>query len=172
MCFVSGEYIFNDKNDWNVYIFLIFLIGEISFGKLSIINLFFGYKILLFDIEVFMLRVCRVKYFEKLIIIICNEKDEELKSMMFKNIYDMVMVLEVFVKIGDFVIRYVDIMVLIDFIKVSFDFIWVVYVIFLRCVYRRKEKVRKEENMWGRERVVNRLNYIIWGYLENGKKGK
>lgn len=124
------------------------------------------------DIEASTSRVCRVKYSEKLTITTRNEKDEELKSMTFKNTHDMAMALEVLAKTGDPVIRYVDIMVPTAFIKVSFDFIWVVYAIFLRCAHRRTEKVRKEENMWGRERVVNRLNYIIWGYLENGKKGK
>lgn len=91
--------------------------GETSSGKSSIINLLLGHMILPSDIEASTSRVCRVKYSEKLTITTRNEKDEELKSMTFKNTHDMAMALEVLAKTGDPVIRYVDIMVPTAFIK-------------------------------------------------------
>lgn len=80
--------------------------------------MFFEKKIFLIGIKVCMLRVCRVKYFERLSILICNKNDEELFNMMFKNMNDMVIILEIFVKIKDLFIRYIDIMILGVFVKV------------------------------------------------------
>lgn len=68
-----------------------FLLGEISFGKLSIINLIFGEKILFIGIGVFILRVCRVKYFYCYKVFIKDRRGEILgKKMLFENLKEMV----------------------------------------------------------------------------------
>lgn len=74
-----------------------FILGEISFGKLSIINLIVGEKIFLIGIIVLMLRVCRIRYLEYMMILICNKNEMEFKYMIFIERNKMVEILLDFV---------------------------------------------------------------------------
>lgn len=58
-------------------------IGEISSGKLSIVNVVIGEKIFFIGIEVIIIKVCRVRYFEELIFVIWDEDDEDYKDWIF-----------------------------------------------------------------------------------------
>lgn len=73
-----------EVNVYNYFKFLIYIfvyIGEISSGKFIIVNVIIGEKILFIGIEVIIIRVCRVKYFKELKILICSGIDKEYKYM-------------------------------------------------------------------------------------------
>lgn len=65
-----------------------FYIGEMSSGKLSIINVIFGRKILFIGILLIIIRVCRIRNFEKLMIFVWDKNDEEVRDFILVSIIE------------------------------------------------------------------------------------
>lgn len=105
--------------DLIIKINLFFIIRRNKCWKIEFVNLIFGEKILLFGIRVFILRVCRVKYCEQLMIFIRDNKGKELVNMLFDNVKEMVENLKMFVKINDKKISCVDIYMLVLLLQVG-----------------------------------------------------
>lgn len=62
-----------------------------SSGKFIIVNVIIGEKILFINVKVLIIRVCRVKYFKELKILICSGNDKECKYMIiFISLEEMV----------------------------------------------------------------------------------
>lgn len=73
----------------------------------------FGEEIFLIGLGGLMFKMCRIKYFEQYIVFIKSFIDEEIENMLFVNLKDMFVKLEVFVEIEDEKIGYVDIYMLV-----------------------------------------------------------
>lgn len=87
-----------------------------SSGKLSIINGVFNEKILLCGLCVIIRRICRIKYFKELVILIWDVDDKrDLIKMKLLNINEMVEELKLFVWINDLKIGYIDVCMLVFF---------------------------------------------------------
>lgn len=87
-----------------------------SSGKLSIINGVFNKKMLLCGVCVIIIRICWIKYFKELVILIWNVNDmSDLIKMKFLNINEMVEELKIFVWINDLRIGYIDVCMLVFF---------------------------------------------------------
>lgn len=109
----------SDLSFFLTFTFWMFVAGETSSGKSTIINLIVGENIVPIKIQASTRKVCRIKYSEKLQVSTLNAEGIIIKDMFFENTQEMKTFLLTTIESTDKSVQIVDIWYPVKLLKVS-----------------------------------------------------
>lgn len=109
----------SDLSFFLTFTFWMFVAGETSSGKSTIINLIVGENIVPIKIQASTRKVCRIKYSEKLQVSTLNAEGIIIKDMFFENTQEMKTFLLTTIESTDKSVQIVDVWYPVKLLKVS-----------------------------------------------------